>query len=145
MKRILIINGPNMNMLGKRKKDHYGSKTLDDIYEMLKAENANLLDLDFFQSNHEGAILDYLHDNYGKADAIIINPAAFTHTSVALRDALEIFDIIKVEVHLSEVDNREDFRKINYIRDVCTKTIQGFKEESYIYALKYLKKEFNML
>ena len=135
--KILVINGPNLNMLGKRPKEHYGSKTLDEINQMIK-ESAPMYEFIFFQSNHEGAIVDRIQVlDY---DAIIINPAAYTHTSVAIRDALEIVDKPKVEVHLSDVFNRDDFRKIDYIKDVCDTCITNLKEQSYIKAVEYLQK-----
>jgi 3-dehydroquinate dehydratase-2 len=135
--KILVINGPNLNMLGKRPKEHYGSKTLDEINQMIK-ESAPMYEFMFFQSNHEGAIVDRIQVlDY---DAIIINPAAYTHTSVAIRDALEIVDKPKVEVHLSDVFNRDDFRKIDYIKDVCDTCITNLKEQSYIKAVEYLQK-----
>lgn len=136
MKKILVINGPNLNMLGKRKKEHYGVKTLDQINQMIKDYDSNF-EYDFFQSNYEGAIIDRIQKlDY---DAIIINPGAYTHTSVAIRDALEIADCPKVEVHLSDVFNREEFRRIDYIKDVCDITITNLREMSYIEAVKYLQ------
>lgn len=136
MKKILVINGPNLNMLGKRKKEHYGVKTLDEINQMIKDYDSNF-EFDFFQSNYEGAIIDRIQKlDY---DAIIINPGAYTHTSVAIRDALEIADCPKVEVHLSDVFNREEFRRIDYIKDVCDITITNLREMSYIEAVKYLQ------
>lgn len=136
MKKILVINGPNLNMLGKRKKEHYGVKTLDEINQMIKDYDSNY-EYDFFQSNYEGAIIDRIQNlDY---DAIIINPGAYTHTSVAIRDALEIADCPKVEVHLSDVFNREEFRRIDYIKDVCDITITNLREMSYIEAVKYLQ------
>lgn len=136
---VLVINGPNLNMLGYRPKEHYGSLKLDDINKLMEEEKGNL-NLDFFQSNSEGDIVTKIQDAvFGKYDAIIINPGAYTHTSVAIHDALEMFNGPKIEVHLSAVDNREDFRKINYVRDVCTMTFQGQKEGSYLEAVRYLK------
>ncbi len=137
MKRILVINGPNLNMLGKRPKEHYGSKTLDEINQMIKDFEPNY-DFVFFQSNHEGAIIDRIQEN--DYDAIIINPGAYTHTSVAIHDALEIVDKIIVEVHLSDVFNRDDFRKIDFIKSVASTCITGLHEYSYIEAVKYLQK-----
>ena len=139
IKKVLVINGPNLNMLGKRPKEHYGSLTLDEINNLM-IQNKGNLELEFFQSNCEGKIVTEIQFAVNKFDAIIINPAAYTHTSVAIHDALEIFDGIKVEVHLSDVDNRDDFRKINFVREVCTYTVSGLKEQSYIEAIKYLKK-----
>jgi 3-dehydroquinate dehydratase-2 len=136
---VLVINGPNLNMLGYRPKEHYGSLKLDDINKLMEEEKGNL-NLEFFQSNSEGDIVTKIQDAvFGKYDAIIINPGAYTHTSVAIHDALEMFNGPKIEVHLSAVDNREDFRKINYVRDVCTMTFQGQKEGSYLEAVRYLK------
>ena len=136
---ILVINGPNLNMLGKRPKEHYGSLTLDEINELMLKEANNEVGIDFYQSNYEGDIITKIQEAINKYDAIIINPGAYTHTSVAIHDALEIYNGIKIEVHLSEVDNREDFRKVNFVRDVCDKTFAGKKEGSYIDALQYLK------
>ncbi len=139
-KKVLIINGPNLNMLGKRNEDHYGTVTLDDIYKLIN--DFGVFEYSFFQSNHEGDIIDRIQClNY---DAIVINAGAYTHTSVAIHDALEIFTGPKVEVHLSDVDNREEFRKINFIRDVCNLTITNQKEQGYIEALKYLKNYFQL-
>ena len=136
---VLVINGPNLNMLGYRPKEHYGSLKLDDINKLMEQEKGNL-NLEFFQSNSEGDIVTKIQDAvFGKYDAIIINPGAYTHTSVAIHDALEMFNGPKIEVHLSAVDSREDFRKINYVRDVCTMTFQGKKEGSYLEAVRYLK------
>ncbi|MCR4898524.1 MAG: 3-dehydroquinate dehydratase [Acholeplasmatales bacterium] len=136
---VLVINGPNLNMLGYRPKEHYGSLKLDDINKLMEEEKGNL-NLEFFQSNSEGDIVTKIQDAvFGKYDAIIINPGAYTHTSVAIHDALEMFNGPKIEVHLSAVDSREDFRKINYVRDVCTMTFQGKKEGSYLEAVRYLK------
>ena len=141
-KKILVVNGPNLNMLGLRDPNHYGSLTLQQINDMLSSDNS--VEIEFFQSNHEGAIVDKLQE-YKKYDGIIINPAAYTHTSVAIHDALEIIDILKVEVHLSEVDNREEYRKVNFVRDVCDMSYQGEKEGSYLKALQYLKNKLNVL
>lgn len=142
--KVLIINGPNMNMLGKRPNDIYGALSLDDVNNLIKKENNNAFDLDFYQSNSEGDIVTFIQNNLDSA-AIIINPAAYTHTSVAIRDALEMFNGPIIEVHMSEVDSREDFRKINYIREIVTKSFVGKKHQSYLDAIIYLKKHFNML
>ncbi len=137
--KALVINGPNLNMLGKRPKEHYGSLTLYEINDLMLKEADDAIELEFFQSNSEGDIVTEIQLAIGNFDAIIINPGAYTHTSVAIHDALEIFDGIKVEVHLSDVDNRDDFRKINFVRDVCNKTFSGKKEGSYLEAIQYLK------
>ncbi|MBO5711802.1 MAG: 3-dehydroquinate dehydratase [Acholeplasmatales bacterium] len=138
MKKVLIINGPNLNMLGRRPKEHYGTLTLSEINELIVKENNNVFELDFYQSNCEGAIVTKIQECLDYF-AIIINPAAYTHTSVAIHDALEMFLGPKVEVHLSHVDEREEFRKVNFIRSVCDKYISGLHEGSYLEAIKYLK------
>lgn len=135
---VLVINGPNLNMLGLRPKEHYGSLTLDEINEAMKNLAKDKMNLTFMQSNYEGDIITEIQKAIGRYDAIIINPGAYTHTSVAIHDALEIFQGIKIEVHLSHVDDREDFRKINYIRSVCNQTFSGRQKDSYLDAIKYL-------
>ena len=137
MKRVLIINGPNLNMLGKRPKEHYGSLTLDEINQRIIEETNGHFDLEFFQSNSEGELITKLQQAISY-DAIIINPAAYTHTSVGIRDALEMCSGIKLEIHLSKVDEREAFRKINLVRDVCDNCFQGKHENSYLEAIRYL-------
>ncbi len=139
MKNVLVINGPNLNMLGKRPKEHYGTKTLDEINELIKKEAEGFFNVDFYQSNYEGDIVTKIQEALFKYDAIVINPGAYTHTSVAIHDALEMFAGPKIEVHLSKVDEREGFRRINYIRDVCSATFAGRLELSYIDAINYLK------
>lgn len=136
-KKVLVINGPNMNMLGKRDADHYGSKTLEEINDLIKSYD--LFEYEFFQSNIEGEIVSKIHElvNF---DYLIINPAAYTHTSIAIKDALDIFKKPIIEVHLSDVDSREKYRKINYIRDVVTQKFVKKKEFSYLDAINYLKK-----
>ena len=138
MKKVLVLNGPNLKMLGKRPQEHYGTMTLEEINALMKQENQQRFELVFYQSNHEGDLVDRIQQCLSY-DAIIINPAAYTHTSVAIRDALEMFHGIKIEVHLSKVDEREEFRRKNYIRDVCTICFSGKYEGSYIEAIKYLK------
>ena len=135
--KITIVNGPNLNMLGKRESKHYGNFTLNDLNLLIERTFPNV-NFTFFQSNHEGSIIDYLQDL--QTDALIINAGAYTHTSIAIRDALVMLSIPKVEVHLSDVDNREDFRKINYIRDVVDYHVVGKKEQSYIEAIRFLLK-----
>lgn len=137
--KVLVLNGPNLNMLGKRPKEHYGVKTLDEINVLIK-NSAKDFEFDFYQSNYEGDLVTKIQEAViNSYDAIIINPAAYTHTSVAIHDALEMFHGIKVEVHLSHVDDREDFRRVNFIRDVCDATFSGKLEGSYIDAVEYLK------
>lgn len=136
--KVLVLNGPNLNMLGKRPKEHYGSLTLEEINALMLKEAGDTMYLEFYQSNSEGAIVTKIQECLSY-DAVIINPAAYTHTSVAIRDALEMVQGIKIEVHLSHVDEREAFRRINYIRDVCEICFSGKFEGSYIEAIKYLK------
>ena len=138
MKRVLVINGPNLNMLGLREKAHYGELTLDQINELMKREAGGAISLDFYQSNFEGEIVEKIQNSL-EYDALVINAAAYTHTSIAIRDALELFKKPIIEVHLSDVDKREKFRKVNYIRDLAEKTFKGEKQYSYINAIKYLK------
>ncbi|MDE6660671.1 MAG: 3-dehydroquinate dehydratase [Anaeroplasmataceae bacterium] len=138
MKKVLIINGPNMNMLGRRPKEHYGSLTLDQVNQKIIEENNGYFELEFFQSNSEGDIITKLQEAISYA-GILINPASYTHTSIGIRDALEMCEGIKIEIHLSKVDEREPFRRVNIVRDVCDICFQGLHENSYIEALKYLK------
>ncbi len=133
---ILLLNGPNLNMLGKREPDKYGTQTLDDIVDDLQAQAASSdVVLTHFQSNAENALIDRIHDAMGKVDAIIINPAAFTHTSVALRDALLSVSIPFIEVHLSNVHAREPFRHHSYFSDVAAGVIVGLGAIGYSLAL----------
>ncbi|MDD4564457.1 MAG: type II 3-dehydroquinate dehydratase [Eubacteriales bacterium] len=142
MMRIQVINGANLNMLGIREPDIYGNLTLDQINEKIARKGGELdLNLDFFQSNHEGDIIDKIHDCYGKKDGIVINPGAFTHYSIAIRDAIAAVGIPTVEVHLSDINNREDFRKISVIKSVCLKQLWGKGVNSYIEALEFLVNE----
>ena len=124
---ILVINGPNMNMLGIRQPEIYGKATYEDLKNMIQAEADRLgVEVSFFQSNHEGALVDAIQQAYfDHVDGIIINPAAYTHTSVALLDALKSVQIPTVEVHLSKVEEREDFRQVSYLRQACIRTISG--------------------
>ena len=134
MKKILIINGPNLNMLGVREPGIYGSETLDTLYEKIRKRAEKLVcEVEFFQSNIEGEIINSIHSAMGKFDGIVINPGAFTHYSYAIRDAIEaVADFTPfVEVHMSDIHKREDFRKISVITDVCVKQICGFGKDSY--------------
>ena len=137
---ILVINGPNINMLGIREPGIYGNQTFSDLLALLEqtAKDENV-SVDQFQSNHEGAIVDTIQAAYGKYDAIVINPAAYTHTSVAILDALKAVAIPAVEVHISDVDKREPFRQISYPGLYCEKTIKGQGIEGYRQAILYLK------
>lgn len=136
---ILIINGPNLNLLGSRKPDIYGATTLDGIQSwLLKQPETNDVELEFIQSNHEGVIIDALHEAIGTIDGIIINPGAFTHYSYAIRDAIESVNIPTIEVHLSDIYDREEFRKISVLKPVCIQQIYGLGKVSYLKGLKVL-------
>ena len=141
--KILVINGPNINMLGIREPDIYGRQTYADLLALLEqtAREENL-DIRQFQSNHEGAIVDKIQECYGCVDGIVINPAAYTHTSVAILDALKSVGIPAVEVHISQVSSREAFRQISYAGLYCEKTIQGHGLEGYREAIRYLKEKY---
>lgn len=134
--KILIINGPNLNMLGKRSENHYGKLTLDKINSLIQTLYQDI-NFEFYQSNHEGEIIDKIQTAFDY-DALIINAAGYTHTSIAIRDALEILTIPKVSVHLSNYLEREDFRKVDYIKDVVDKVFYGKKEVSYFEAIDYI-------
>jgi len=137
--KILVINGPNINMLGIREPSVYGNSTYKDLCEMILSHSKEKeYEVELFQSNHEGCIVDKIQYAYGKVDAIVINPAAYTHTSIAILDALKAVDIPTVEVHISDVSIREDFRQISYIRDFCKKTIIGHGFNGYIEAIEFL-------
>lgn len=137
---ILVINGPNMNMLGIRQPEIYGRDTYADLQAMIRAEADRLgVEVSFFQSNHEGALVDAIQQAYfDHVDGIIINPAAYTHTSVALLDAVKAVGIPTVEVHVSDPDRREDFRHVSYIRAACKATIKGHGLPGYLEALRLL-------
>lgn len=137
--KIAVINGPNLNLLGIREPDIYGASTLQDLETRLANEASELgAELRFFQSNHEGAIIDYIQSLYGQVRGIIINPAAYTHTSIAILDALKAVGIRTVEVHLSDIEAREDFRKYSYISLYAERTIAGKGFDGYIEAMRAL-------
>lgn len=136
--KLFIINGPNLNMLGIREPEIYGTLTLQDIESKMKLYCIkNNIDVEFYQSNHEGEIVDIIQSAYKKADGIIINPAAYTHTSVAILDALKAVNIDTVEVHLSDVDEREIFRRFSYVPLFAKKVIKGKGAEGYIEAIDF--------
>ncbi|HIR31381.1 MAG TPA: type II 3-dehydroquinate dehydratase [Candidatus Faecousia faecavium] len=138
--KILVINGPNINMLGIREPGIYGKSSFSDLLKLLEeTAQAENLEIEQFQSNHEGAIVDEIQRAYGVFDGIVINPAAYTHTSVAILDALKAVSIPAVEVHISDVDSRESFRQISYAGLACCKTIKGHGLEGYREAILYLK------
>ena len=143
--KILVLNGPNLNLTGLREPHIYGSMTLDMINNNLaQAAEALNAKLDFFQSNHEGAIVDRIQQAYGVYDGIVINPAAYTHTSIAILDALKAVSIPAVEVHISNVDARESFRQISYAGMYCEKTIKGQGIDGYRQAILYLKEKYDL-
>lgn len=141
--KILVLNGPNLNMLGIREPGIYGKSTFSDLLNLL-ADTAREegVEIEQFQSNHEGALVDKIQEAYGKFDGIVINPAAYTHTSVAILDALKAVSIPAVEVHISNVDAREPFRQVSYAGLACVKTIKGHGLEVYREAIVYLKEHF---
>ena len=137
--KILVINGPNLNMLGIREPDIYGKNTFDDLLQLLDDTARELnIEVEQYQSNHEGDLVDKIQWAYGKIDGIVINPAAYTHTSVAILDALKAVGIPAVEVHISDVDSREAFRQISYAGLACCKTIKGHGLAGYREAIQYL-------
>ncbi|HEX3032774.1 MAG TPA: type II 3-dehydroquinate dehydratase [Bacillota bacterium] len=137
MQKVLVIHGPNLNLLGIREPGVYGSNSLETINAMMtKAAEGHRLALDFFQSNHEGEIIDRIHQAMGQAAAIIINPAAYTHYSIAIRDAIAAVQLPTVEVHISNVYSREAFRHHSVIAPVAAGTIAGFGADSYLLALQ---------
>ena len=135
---IKIFNGPNLNLLGKRNKNIYGKETLNEIrnWVEIKIDNKHLIE--WFQSNHEGKIIDEMHRSIDSCEGIIINPGAFTHYSYAIRDAIESVDIPTVEVHLSNINKREEFRKKSVIKDVCIGQITGLGKSGYLDAVRML-------
>lgn len=140
---ILVINGPNINMLGIREPGIYGKQTFSDLLKLLEdTAIKHSIEIEQFQSNHEGAIVDKIQQAYGKFDGIVINPAAYTHTSVAILDALKSVCIPTVEVHISDVDSRESFRQISYAGLACEKTIKGKGINGYQEAILYLKDKY---
>lgn len=134
---ILVINGPNLNLLGTREPGVYGSDTLQEIQSEIIAETKALnIDVEFYQSNHEGGIIDALHNAMGDADGVVLNAGAYTHYSYAIRDAIKAIKIPVVEVHMSNVDSREEFRHVSVIAPVCKGSIAGFGKFSYILGIR---------
>ncbi|MEQ6167380.1 MULTISPECIES: type II 3-dehydroquinate dehydratase [unclassified Ekhidna] len=136
--RILILNGPNLNLLGKREPEIYGNQSFDDFFEELKQRFPDH-NLEYFQSNHEGALIDKLHEVGFSYDGVVFNPGAYTHTSIALRDAISGIETPVFEVHISNLAEREDFRQISYIKDVCIGSINGMGFEGYEVAIEELQ------
>lgn len=142
--KILILNGPNINLLGLREPDIYGYDTYDDLLRCVQAAAVEMgIEVVCEQSNHEGVLVDLIQNAYGVFDGIIFNPAAYTHTSIALLDALKAVDIPTVEVHLSQIEDREAYRQRSYVREACLKTISGKGIVGYVEAMVYLKEVFS--
>ena len=144
--KLLVINGPNLNMLGIREPDIYGRQDYQSLTRLIEETCARLgVEVALFQSNHEGAIVDRIQAAYGQEDAIVINPAAYTHTSVAILDALKAVALPAVEVHLSDVASREPFRQISYAGMACEKTVMGKGFQGYVEAIEYLVQRYGGL
>lgn len=142
--KILVINGPNINMLGIREPDIYGKESFSALIDLImKTANEEDLVIEHFQSNHEGAIVDKIQAAYGNFDGIVINPAAYTHTSIAILDALKAVSLPTVEVHISDISLRESFRQISYPGMACVKTIKGLGLDGYRQAILYLKENYS--
>ena len=137
--KVLVINGPNLNMLGIREPSHYGRETYADLVKKIEdyCEKENIV-CECYQSNHEGCLVDKIQQAYGNFDGIVINPGAYTHTSIALLDAVKSVSIPTVEVHISKVEEREDFRQVSYIRLACVKTITGQGTDGYLRGIDFL-------
>ena len=137
--KILVLNGPNLNMLGIREPEHYGKETYSDLENKIKAHCEGKCEVEIKQTNHEGVLVDYIQSAfYNGVDGIVINPAAYTHTSVAILDAVKSVMIPTVEVHISDVSSREDFRQVSYIRLACISTISGKGTDGYLLAIDQL-------
>ena len=141
--KILVINGPNLNMLGIREPAHYGRETYDDLLKKIRSHADKLhIDVEFCQSNHEGDLVDYIQSAYQNFDGIVINPGAYTHTSIAILDAVKAVGIPTCEVHISDVTKRENFRQISYIRAACVLTISGHGTDGYLEAIDFLSEHY---
>ena len=137
---LLVINGPNLNLLGLREPALYGDRNYDALCALIRSTcDAEGIEVGFFQSNHEGSLVDAIQEAYGVYDGIVINPAAYTHTSIAILDALKAVSIPAVEVHISDVDSRESFRQVSYAGMACVKTYKGLGFQGYVEAVKFLK------
>ena len=142
--KILVLTGPNINMVGIREPGIYGMQTFADLLQLLDDTAKELgVELEQFQSNHEGTLVDKIQESYGKVDGIVINPAAYTHTSVAILDALKAVSIPAVEVHISDVDAREPFRQVSYAGMYCEKTVKGQGLQGYAVAMRYLWEKYH--
>ncbi len=137
--KLLVLNGPNLNMLGLREPSVYGVETYADLCDKIRAHaKARGAEVELYQSNHEGDLVDRIQAAYGDADGIVINPGAYTHTSIALLDAVKAVSIPTVEVHISDVTKREAFRQVSYIRQACVKTVMGHGTDGYLEAIDFL-------
>lgn len=140
--KILVINGPNINMLGIREPDIYGRETYADLVaKIMNYGKETGVEVEVYQSNHEGALVDKIQEAYGNVDGIVMNPGAYTHTSVAILDALKAVQIPTVEVHISKVESREEFRQISYIRSYCVETITGHGTDGYLEGMDVLRRK----
>ena len=141
--KLLVINGPNINLLGKREPEIYGSDTYGDLIALIERTGKEFnVEVSHFQSNHEGAIIDCIQSAYGNYDGIVINPAAYTHTSIAIMDAIKAVGLPCIEVHLSDISKRETFRQFSYISMVCDKTVKGLGIEGYRVAIAHLVEHY---
>ena len=137
--KILVINGPNLNMLGIREPDHYGTETYADLVAKIQRHCARKgVEVAVYQSNHEGDLVDAIQQAYGQTDGIVLNPGAYTHTSIAILDAVKAVGIPTVEVHISKVEEREEFRRVSYVRAACVKTVTGHGTDGYLEAIDFL-------
>ena len=137
--KLLILKGPNINMLGIREPGIYGSESYSELCRQAQEKAKELgVELEIYQTNHEGGLVDKIQEAYGKIDGIVFNPGAYTHTSIAILDALKAVSIPTVEVHISDVSKREDFRQVSYIRPICKKTITGHGIKGYLEAMEFL-------
>lgn len=141
--KILVINGPNLNMLGVREPGIYGQETYETLLQKIQNHcDQKGIEVEFFQSNHEGALVDAIQSAFGAKDGIVINPGAYTHTSIAILDAVKAINLPTVEVHISDVSKREEFRQISYIRAACIKTIAGHGTDGYLEAIDCLEAHY---
>lgn len=143
--KLLVINGPNLNMLGIREPDHYGKQSYTDLLDMIRTHcEKKAIEVSFYQSNHEGGLVDCIQKAYfDKTDGIVINPGAYTHTSIAILDAIKSVQIPTVEVHISKLEDRDDFRQISYIRQACCHSIIGHGLDGYVEAVDFLENHIN--
>ena len=142
--KFLIINGPNLNMLGVREPVHYGSASYSQLLEKVRAYGETIgVSVTTYQSNHEGDLVERIQQAHGRYDGIVINPGAYTHTSVALLDALQAVRIPAVEIHISKVEEREDFRQVSYVRCACFTTVTGEGTDGYLHAMDLLKQQLS--